>query len=169
MKKIQWLWITLLLIVVILSGCNPSIEKQNADTKTQQTSDTLLEEMEGPPKNGHTLERHVGKSEQELKSRVQKEHITVASTYDDKETATKAVRDSLYINDKKIKKWLNESKRDRLVLNAHHSFAVGKAVLQPDMRVHKDIHDTITVLAKDQTSELKYKIITSYPNSKRGN
>ncbi len=139
MKWIRLLWIALL-TTVVLSGCNLTVEKQNGDGKVQQVSDTILDEMEGPPKNGHTLERHVGKSDQELEERVQRERVTAASTYYDKETATKAVRESLQFHDKDIKKWLDESKRERLVLNTHHSFAVGKAVLRSDMRVHEPIY-----------------------------
>ncbi|MGE8203261.1 RNase A-like domain-containing lipoprotein [Heyndrickxia sp. NPDC080065] len=167
MKWIR-LFLAALFTAVILMGCSLSVEKQNENSKTQQVSDTILDEMEGPPKNGHTLERHVGKSDRELEERIKRDHVTAASTYYDKETAIKAVRESLSIHDNEIKKWLDESNRDRIVLNTHHSFPVGKTVLKSDMSVHEDIHDTITVLAKDPSSQLKYKIITSYPNLKRG-
>lgn len=66
--------------------------------------------------------------------------------------ATKAVGEILRIHDKEIKKWLGESERDSLVLNIYHSFAVEKTVLRSDIRVHEDIHNTITVLAKDPVS-----------------
>lgn len=165
MKTIQLLW-SALLTVMILSGCGQIIDKQSGNTSVQQASDTILDEMERS--NGHTLEKHVGKTDEQLRERINQENVTAASTYYNKETATKAVRESLRIHDKEIRQWLNESKRDRLVLNTHHSFAVGKTVLRSDMRVHEDVHDTVTVLARDSSSALKYKIITSYPNLKRG-
>jgi hypothetical protein len=105
--------------------------------------------MEGPPKNGHTIERHVGKSEEDLKNRLKTDKVSAAassyllqlsslflyhsmylrltlylsssdssnprlktdkvsaaSTYYDKETATKAVKDSLKQHDKEIQDWL---------------------------------------------------------------
>ncbi|MEH6975787.1 RNase A-like domain-containing protein, partial [Bacillus pseudomycoides] len=61
----------------------------------EKIKDTILDEMEGPPKNGHTIERHVGKTEDELKKRLQTDKVSAASTYYDKEIATKAVKDSL--------------------------------------------------------------------------
>ncbi|GIN87539.1 lipoprotein [Heyndrickxia sporothermodurans] len=167
MKWIRLFWVALL-STVILIGCNSAFEKQNETSKTQKVSNTILDEMEGPPKNGHTLERHVGKSDSELLERIKRDHITAASTYYDKDTATKAVLESLDIHDKKIQNWLNHSNRDRLVLNTNHSFAVGKTALKSDMRIHDNLHDTITVLAKDPSSSRKYKIITSYPIMKRG-
>jgi hypothetical protein len=167
MKYTRILW-AVLLTLIVMSGCVQGGKKQNEGFSTQKVSDSILDEMEGPPKNGHTLERHVGKTDEELKERIRRENVTAASTYYDKKTATKAVQESLRTHDQEISQWLNKSKRDRLVLYTHHSFAVGKSVLRSDMRVHEDVHDTVTVLAKDPSSSLKYKIITSYPNLKRG-
>lgn len=82
--------------------------------------------------------------------------------------ATEAVLESLEFHDGLIKDWLGNSNRDRLVLHTEHSFAVGQTVLRKDMRVVKDVKQTTTVLAKDPDSELKYKILTSYPNENGG-
>ena len=77
---------------------------------SRKISDNILDEMEGPPKNGHTIERHVGKSEEDLKNRLKTDKVSAASTYYDKETATKAVKDSLK-HDKEIQDWLKILKR----------------------------------------------------------
>ncbi|WP_026678669.1 RNase A-like domain-containing lipoprotein [Fictibacillus gelatini] len=167
MKWIRLFWVALF-AAIILTGCGPTVQHHHENSKTGQISDTILDEMEGPPKNGHTLERHVGKSNDELQKRVKSSHVSAASTYYDKKTATKAVLESLHVHEQEIEHWLEKSNRDRLVLKTHHSFAVGKTVLRSDMRVHEELHDTITVLAKDPSSDLKYKIITSYPILKRG-
>ncbi|MFC7393750.1 RNase A-like domain-containing lipoprotein [Scopulibacillus cellulosilyticus] len=166
MKWIRLLWVALL-TVVIISGCNPTVVKHSENSKTQHVSNNILDEMEG--KNGHTLERHAGKSDNELEDRLHRDrHITAASTYYNKETATKAVQDTLRVHDREINHWLYKSHRNRLVLKTHHSFAAGKSVLRSDMRVHDHLHDTLTVLQKDPSSKLKYKIITSYPIVKGG-
>ena len=78
---------------------------------SRKISDNILDEMEGPPKNGHTIERHVGKSEEDLKNRLKTDKVSAASTYYDKETATKAVKDSLKQHDKEIQDWLKILKR----------------------------------------------------------
>lgn len=140
--------------------------KESNSTSVEKIKDTILDEMEGPPKNGHTIERHVGKTEDELKKRLQTDKVSAASTYYDKEIATKAVKDSLKQHEQEIEKWLKNSKENRLVLNAKHSFPVGKTVLKRDMSVKDKLMNTVTVLARDKSGALGFKIITSYPSDK---
>ncbi|MGG0240242.1 RNase A-like domain-containing lipoprotein [Bacillus rhizoplanae] len=158
----------MLMMILVLSGCSGQQQKQTTSkensTAVVNVSDNILDEMEGPPKNGHTLERHVGKTEEQLKERLRTDKVSAASTYYDKETATKAVKDSLKQHEKEINTWLKESKENRLVLNTKHAFPVGKTVLKKDMRVKDGLRNTVTVLQKDKGSELGFKIITSYPS-----
>ena len=172
MERINSLFLSsLLALMLILSGCagkEQKTEKQtgNQSTSVEKISDNILDEMEGPPKNGHTIERHVGKSEEDLKNRLKNDKVSAASTYYDKETATKAVKDSLKQHDKEIQEWLKNSKEARLVLNTTHSFPVGKTVIKKNMNVKDKLVKTVTVLARDKSGELGYKIITSYPSDK---
>lgn len=166
MKKI---WSSVVSIVIatliLLTGCLGQ-EQSGANVKElngEKISDDILDEMEGPPKNGHTIERHVGKTEEQLRERLRTDKVSAASTYDNKEVATKAVKDSLQQHEAEIQKWLTDSKENRLVLNTKHNFAVGKTVLKREMRLYDNLHDTVTVLARDQESSLGFKIITSYP------
>ncbi|MCM3737612.1 hypothetical protein M3215_17870 [Bacillus cytotoxicus] len=168
MKKLGNVVISvMLMMILVLSGCaNQTEPKDNQATATINVSDKVLDEMEGPPKNGHTLERHVGKTEEQLKERLRTDNVSAASTYYDKETATKAVKDTIKQHEKEIEKWLKESKENRLVLNTKHNFAVGKTVLKKDMRVKDGLRNTMTVLQKDKGSQLGFKIVTSYPSEK---
>ncbi|HDX9578274.1 TPA: hypothetical protein ROX88_001801 [Bacillus pseudomycoides] len=168
MKKLGNVVISvMLMMILVLSGCaNQTKPKDNQATATINVSDKVLDEMEGPPKNGHTLERHVGKTEEQLKERLRTDNVSAASTYYDKETATKAVKDTIKQHEKEIEKWLKESKENRLVLNTKHNFAVGKTVLKKDMCVKDGLRNTMTVLQKDKGSQLGFKIVTSYPSEK---
>ncbi|WP_459502514.1 RNase A-like domain-containing lipoprotein [Bacillus sp. C1] len=162
---------SLLAMILVLSGCTAQEQKQankkeNNSTSLEKIQDTILDEMEGPPKNGHTIERHVGKTEDELKKRLQTDKVSAASTYYDKATATKAVKDSLKQHEQEIEKWLKNSKENRLVLNTKHAFPVGKTVLKRDMSVKDKLMNTVTVLARDKSGSLGFKIITSYPSDK---
>ncbi|PEZ06392.1 hypothetical protein CN326_10800 [Bacillus sp. AFS018417] len=169
MKRLRNVVISvMLMMILVLSGCSGQQQKQTTSKENSaavvNVSDNILDEMEGPPKNGHTLERHVGKTEEQLKERLRTDKVSAASTYYDKETATKAVKDSLKQHEKEINTWLKESKENRLVLNTKHAFPVGKTVLKKDMRVKDGLRNTVTVLQKDKGSELGFKIITSYPS-----
>ncbi|WP_141523108.1 MULTISPECIES: RNase A-like domain-containing lipoprotein [Bacillus] len=172
MKRLGSIFLSALLVMIlILSGCAGK-EQKKADLKesnsasVEKISDNILDEMEGPPKNGHTIEKHVGKTEEQLKERLRTDNVSAASTYYDKETATKAVKDSLKQHEQEIEKWLKNSKENRLVLNTKHSFPVGKAVLKKNMSVQDKLVNTVTVLAKDKSGSLGFKIITSYPSDK---
>ncbi|MEI4803335.1 RNase A-like domain-containing lipoprotein [Bacillus sp. NPDC077411] len=168
MKRLGNVMISIMLMMIlVLSGCSSQTKpKENNAASVVNVSDKILDEMEGPPKNGHTLERHVGKTDEQLKERLRTDNVSAASTYYDKETATKAVKDSLKQHEKEIEKWLKESKENRLVLNTKHNFAVGKTVLKKDMRVKDGLRNTVTVLQRDKGSQLGFKIITSYPSEK---
>lgn len=169
MKKIWSSFISIAIAAfILLTGClgqdqNEVNVKENSTLNGEKISDNILDEMEGPPKNGHTIERHVGKTEEQLRERLRTDKVSAASTYYSKEIATKAVKDSLEQHNAEIEKWLTKSKENRLVLNTKHTFPVGKTVLKRDMRLYDNLHDTVTVLARDRESSLGFKIITSYP------
>lgn len=165
------LFSALLAMILILSGCTGGEQKsanpkQDSVTSIEEVNDNILDEMEGPPKNGHTIERHVGKTEEQLKERLRTDKVSAASTYYDKEIATKAVKDTLKQHEQEIDNWLKNSKENRLVLHTKHSFPVGKVVLKPDMQVKDKLTNTVTVLARDKSGSLGFKIITSYPTDK---
>ncbi|MBC6973838.1 hypothetical protein H9I32_16175 [Bacillus sp. Xin] len=172
MKRLWSIFLSsLLAMILVLSGCAEQEQKKESSkesnsTSVEKISDNILDEMEGPPKNGHTIERHVGKKEEDLKKRLQTDKVSAASTYYDKEVATTAVKDSLKQHEKEIENWLKNSKENRLVLNTKHSFPVGKTVLKKDMSVKDKLMNTVTVLARDKSGELGFKIITSYPSDK---
>ncbi|WP_020061262.1 RNase A-like domain-containing lipoprotein [Bacillus sp. 123MFChir2] len=168
MKKLWNVVISMMLMMIlVLSGCSSQAKpKDNQAASAINVSDKILDEMEGPPKNGHTIERHVGKTDEQLKERLRTDNVSAASTYYDKEAATKAVKDTIKQHEKEIEKWLKESKENRLVLNTKHNFAVGKTVLKKDMRVKDGLQNTVTVLQKDKGSQLGFKIVTSYPSEK---
>ncbi|MGI0534375.1 hypothetical protein KFD70_18820 [Bacillus pfraonensis] len=172
MKRLWSIFLSsLLAMILVLSGCAGQEQKKESSkgsnsTSVEKINDNILDEMEGPPKNGHTIERHVGKTEEDLKKRLRTDKVSAASTYYDKEVATKAVKDSLKQHEQEIENWLKNSKENRLVLNTKHSFPVGKTVLKKDMSVKDKLINTVTVLARDKSGTLGFKIITSYPSDK---
>src|SRR5262249_53859495 len=67
---------------------------------------------------GHTLARHVGKTDADLSDRLRRERqISSASTYSDRETAERAVGDALATADERLAVWLaRRGRRPNLVL-----------------------------------------------------
>jgi hypothetical protein len=67
---------------------------------------------EGPP-GGHTLERHVGKSLEDLRRRADREGKREVSTFPDLETANRAVAEALYSSRAAIVAWLAGAPSDQ--------------------------------------------------------
>ena len=67
---------------------------------------------------GHTIERHVGKSDQELIDRLAKQKkISAASTFPGRSAAERAVTATLNANEKKVRVWMKTAGRgERLVI-----------------------------------------------------
>ncbi|MDP2571613.1 RNase A-like domain-containing protein [Vibrio penaeicida] len=69
--------------------------------------------------DGHTIRRHVGRTDEQLLQRLDTEpDILGSSTYPDLETAQRAVGDVLSRNSDNVQDWLENSSKPRLTLNA---------------------------------------------------
>ncbi|MFT8349083.1 RNase A-like domain-containing protein [Clostridium saccharoperbutylacetonicum] len=79
-------------------GGNPKI--------IRSVGNDILDIMES--NGGHTLEKYVSKSNEDLIKRAIQEDVEAATCYTNKSTATKAVQENLRKNADEISKWLNE-------------------------------------------------------------
>lgn len=111
---------------------------------------------------GHTLARHVGKSDSDLLSRLANEpNISAAGGFPSREVAEAAIGELLRANQDRIASWLRGSK-DRLVLNGRSPEPVGRYIAQGTL-VAKDVKGVRVVLVRRQVSDLGYVILTAYP------
>jgi len=111
---------------------------------------------------GHTLERHIGKTDVELRQRLQREpNISAASSYTDKATAEHAVGEALAQNTDKIQRWLERGqRRPNLVLDyTDPNDAIGR-VMYPRAIGSVPCDHAIVVLKAEGNS---YYVLTSYP------
>ncbi len=58
-------------------------------------------------RGGHTIERHVGRSDDQLRARLRRESIAAASTYADIESAERVVATALAENARRIQSWID--------------------------------------------------------------
>lgn len=112
---------------------------------------------------GHTIERHVSKTNQELIRRAIKEDVDAATSYANKAIATKAVQENLRKNANEIAKWLNESDTGRKVFDVSHNYPIGKGALGDKKQIINDLSNSRVVLVRDSTSELGFRILTTFP------
>ena len=143
---------------------NAEIEEERAEyiEKLNNIDDDILDVME--ELGGHTLERHVGKSDEYLINRLETISSKIATTFTDKEIATKAVKDMLSTNAENVSQWIYYSTYARNVFNMAHDLEVGKGILKETLKVVEGIKGSCIVLDKTDKIDLKFRIITCYPN-----
>jgi hypothetical protein len=170
-------------LVSAVSGCNrPSVSRGAMTTpggaggpavahlpstrsETAVARDLSVDESMG----GHTLARHVGKTDAELAQRLRREpQISSASTYTDRATAERAVGAALAFSSGKVAGWQNRSgRRPNLVLHygdrsrqpLGRSLVRGQEAAVPCDRV-------LVVLRWDERSG-RFYVLTSYPEAQQ--
>ncbi|URZ05799.1 RNase A-like domain-containing protein [Clostridium felsineum] len=129
--------------------------------KIQSVGNDILDTME--KNGGHTLERHVSKSNEYLIRRAIQEDVEAATCYTDKSTATKAVQENLRKNSYNISKWLNEESSGRKIFDVTNEHIIGKGVLADKKHVIYNLNKSRVVLIRDASSEFGFRILTSFP------
>jgi len=116
---------------------------------------------------GHTLARHVGKSDAELRDRLRREpQISSASTYSDRATAEAVVGAAMSSAGRPFDAWRNRTgRRPNFVLHfaAHH--VIGRSVARGQLEA-RPCEDALVVIRWDDRRR-QYYVLTSYPEGRR--
>jgi len=112
---------------------------------------------------GHTLRKHVGRTDADLRERLEHEReISAASTWNDRASAEAAVGAAIADQNNKISRWLGRDSHPNLVLDYDgdptHPF--GRTMRRSEDRVQPCAHAVI-VLKWDSPSS--YHVLTAYP------
>ena len=110
---------------------------------------------------GHTLRKHVGRTDEELKARLAHEDISASSTYTDKAAAETAVEDAIQLNQTRIEQWMARSGgHPNLVLDYRSDQPIGRT-LHRGASASQPCSNAKVVLRWLSSSE--YYVLTSYP------
>jgi hypothetical protein len=110
---------------------------------------------------GHTLRKHVGRTDDQLRERLAHEDISAASTYTDKTAAEAAVGDALQQSQTRIEQWMARSGgHPNLALDYHGDQPIGRTLHRGDS-ASQPCSDAKVVLRWLSSSE--YYVLTSYP------
>lgn len=137
---------------------------RNGPTPPQaRAADIAGEETYG----GHTLDRHVGKSDDFLRERLRMEDIDAASTYTSYTEATTYVNKVAVDNKVAIDTWLKGTGKNNLVVTSRFDGAsIGRRITRTEMEkfVKPQSSDEATVvLKKDPNAPEGYYVLTSFP------
>lgn len=159
-------------MTLVLMGCQPtktgntqyasglSATKEARPATAGPVRDLSQDEAAG----GHTLRKHVGRSDDELRARLRHErNIAAASTWADRETAENTVGAAIEQNREKIERWLSRSGgHPNLVIDydGDPSHPIGRSLRRDADQPEPCSHATV-VLKWSGPSD--YYVLTSYP------
>ncbi|HUO13855.1 MAG TPA: RNase A-like domain-containing protein [Verrucomicrobiae bacterium] len=154
-----------LLLTLLTTACTHPPSKNHEEaapfssgTESAPSRDLSRDEALG----GHTLRKHVGQADTELRERLEHEHISAASTWNDRASAEAAIGAALAEQQDRISRWLSRDRHPNLVLdydgNPAHPF--GRTLRRGEDQVQPCAHAVI-VLKWDPPDS--YHVLTAYP------
>lgn len=176
-------WAVAALVAVALAGCGPSGAapvRQSAAPPASAAPPPSSDEAKAPPVSsashdlsadealgGHTLQRHVGKTDADLIARLRREpQISSASTYTDRATAERVVGDALRSGNRAFAAWRERSgRKPNFVLRYHADRVIGRSVGR-GQTTSVPCNRALVVLRWDER-RARYYVLTSYPEESR--
>lgn len=115
-------------------------------------------------RGGHTLERHVARTDAQLRERLEHErNISAASTWTDRETAESVVAEALAAERGRMDNWMRRGyPRPNLALHYNAGRVVGRSLRRGDDQT-VDCTNAVVVLRADGTDE--FYVLTTYPEA----
>jgi hypothetical protein len=116
-------------------------------------------------RGGHTLRKHVGRTDLQLAERLRVErHISAASTWIDLETAEETVTEALANNSDRVEKWIRRGyPRPNLALHYDAGRVIGRTLTRREARA-VDSTSAVVVLRADGPET--YYVLTTYPEAR---
>ncbi len=117
-------------------------------------------------RGGHTIARHVGRTDAQLQARLRRESISAASTYPDLDTAERAVRRALEENTRRVQIWMDRrAPKANLAIRhrARDGLPTGRVLGRGEPR-SREVHGAVVVL---RWRGEEWYVLTSYPEEPR--
>ncbi len=138
-------------------------DRPSHEAPSDERHDLSVDEQRG----GHTLARHVGRTDAELLERLARERgISAASTYSDRAAAESTVARALAQNATRVQSWLSRTgPHPNLALDYHGAGIVIGRSLARGRQTSVPCDNAIVVLRWSGGSD--YYVLTSYPEARR--
>jgi uncharacterized protein YcbX len=150
-------------IAMLAQGCQAGGPQQRGLT-TAAASDLAAAERRG----GHTLARHVGRTDDDLRDRLRREPgIAAASTYTDRATAERVIAAALTRSRRRVDAWVARTgPRPNLALEyaGAPGETIGRSIRRGETR-SRPCSDAVVVLRWPPAGS--FYVLTSYPEYRR--
>jgi hypothetical protein len=167
------LWLIGLLTIGLtaLSGCKlasgpePAGQEQPARSAGASRAGERYELGRDEERGGHTLRKHVARSDAELEERLRRErNISAASTWTDRETAEQTVGEALRAEHWRIESWMRRGyPRANLAVHYDAGRVIGRSLRRGERRT-VDCTSTVIVLRADGPES--FFVLTTYPEER---
>lgn len=136
-------------------------EGQSSDRSSSARHDLEDDERRG----GHTLSRHVGRTDEQLEQRLRQErNISAASTWTDREIAEETVAASLQAERARIENWMRRGeRRPNLALHFQAGRAIGRSLRRGDTSA---VPCTSAVIVLRANGPDGFYVLTTYPEAR---
>jgi hypothetical protein len=171
--KSQGNWWSLFLVSAFwICGCGqlsppvkapPSEQPRRAPVTVPSADRYDLERDE--QRGGHTLDRHVGRTDAELQERLERErNISAASTWTDRITAEEVVAEALRAERRRIENWMRRGgRRPNLALHFDAGRAIGRSLRRGENQV---VPCTSAVIVLKTSGPDNFYVLTTYPEAR---
>jgi len=162
----------LLFALASISGCGsePRPENSQAEERQQPRGESRgaanrYDLSRDEERGGHTLARHVARTDDELRERLAHErNISAASTWTDRETAETVVGEALAGERNRVDGWMRRGyPRANLALHYNAGRVIGRSSRRGDSRA-ADCSSAVIVLRADGPQS--FYVLTTYPETR---
>ena len=167
-----FLWAVLLLQV---AGCGPAPASGPSNTKPETARQEPRSEVgavggrydlaRDEERGGHTLKKHVGRTDEQLEERLRRErNISAASTWTDRDVAERTVAEALHAERNRVEKWMRrEYPRANLALHYDAGHTIGRSMPRGSEQT-VDCTSAVVVLRADGPDS--FYVLTTYPEAR---
>jgi len=155
-----------------VSGCGsgPSPERLQREEKPKIRIDPRIASARydlgnDEQRGGHTLARHVARTDDELRERLARErNISAASTWTDRETAEAVVAEALAAQRDRVESWMQRGfPRANLALHCNAGRVIGRSLRHGDSQTMECSSAVIVLRADGRES---FYVLTTYPEAR---
>jgi len=170
------LWLVLLFVLPVfgLGGCTQGPQPQTGNSEEARRSAAASNSAraaerydlsDDEKRGGHTLARHVARTDDELRERLHREgNISAASTWTDRETAEETIAEALRSERGRIESWMRRGyPRANLALHYEARRDIGRSLRQGETEAVR-CRDTVIVLRADGPDG--FYVLTAYPEAR---
>ena len=161
-----------LLAGLIVAGCGSSLTPENSQREGKrkvridfQSSFTSYDLGRDEQRGGHTLARHVARTDDELRERLaQERNISAASTWTDRTTAEAVVGEALAAEHGRVESWMRQGyPRSNLALHYNAGRVIGRSLRRGDVQT-VECSSAVIVLRADGPES--FYVLTTYPEAR---